>query len=197
MKDQLTDEQVNTMLQALDEALESGPWDKTNFLRVIGKNLREIRDNFANHAGKGKTLGNFEKIKAFKPQREPRIGEIEIFISLYSTEGNSIQAWERILANLPRHIISRPIYNNEEAVRSFIKSKENKTYEAYVSIYINEADILPIPAEKTPVDKFGKPLLTLKHRSLSVENINRFEHLSGSYDYIKGRLVKKSSTDSD
>ena len=48
MKDELSEQQTDAILKALDDAIEHGPWDKSNFLRVIGKNLREIRDGFAN-----------------------------------------------------------------------------------------------------------------------------------------------------
>ena len=50
-------------------------------------------------------------------------------------------------------------------------------------------------ADKTPVDKLGKPLLTLKDKSLSLDNINRFVHITGTYQYGQGRLVKNSPVD--
>ena len=48
MKDDITEEQANAILEALDKALKEGPWEDSSFLRVIGKNLQKIRDNFAN-----------------------------------------------------------------------------------------------------------------------------------------------------
>ncbi|ARG96820.1 Dot/Icm secretion system protein IcmQ [Legionella micdadei] len=197
MKDELTKQQAHAILEALDEAIETGPWDESNFLRVIGKNLREIRDKFASHLSDVKVEANKPKI-----ERQTHINRVsqrpdhqEIFISLYSSEGSIIQSWERILANLSRQIISRPIYSDEDAVRAFIKSKENKENEAYVAIYIDQADILNIPPDKIPVDKFGKPLLSLKDRAIILDNITRFVHTSGTYHYIKGRLVKNTQTE--
>ncbi|MDI9817878.1 MULTISPECIES: Dot/Icm secretion system protein IcmQ [unclassified Legionella] len=195
MKDELTSQQVEAILKALDEAIETGPWDESNFLRVIGKNLREIRDNFVSQSGsqgreKIQTESNLANRVAL------RTGQQEVFIGLYSTEGNSLQAWERILANLPRQIISRPIYSSEEDVKNLIKSKENKLNEAYVAAYINQSDILPMTPEKMPSDRFGRPLLSLKDRALNIENISRFVHLTGVYQYRKGRLIKNSQTES-
>ncbi|OCH98355.1 Dot/Icm secretion system protein IcmQ [Legionella jamestowniensis] len=192
MKDELTPEQAQAILEALDETIQKGPWDESNFLRVIGKNLREIRQNFANQIG-STTEAPKSNASTQKEAMLLQSGQQEIFISLYTTEGNNVQAWERILANLPRQIISRPVYTNEQDVKNLIKSKQNKINEAYVVAHVNQSDILQMSADKAPADRFGRPLLTLKDRSLNLDNIVRFVHLSGVYRYIKGRLVKNSS----
>jgi intracellular multiplication protein IcmQ len=192
MKDKLTEEQTQAILKALDEAIEQGPWEESNFLRVIGKNLREIRQNFSNQLG-----DHFEQFKGsigsnLKSKSHP--GQ-EVFIGLYSTEGNNLQAWERLLANLPRQLISRPIYLNEQDVKNLIKSKTNKVNEAYVAVYVDQTDILDVPADKILSDRFGRPLLSLKDRCLNLENVTRFVHLSGVYHYKKGRLEKNISAE--
>lgn len=190
MNDKLTKSQTEAVLKALDDALEQGAWEESNFLRVIGKNLREIRDKLAdeiaNTAGKQKS--------ALKSANKAllREGLQEIFVTLYSTDGSSLQSWERILANLPKQMISRPIYAEEINVKNLIKSKENKMNEAYVAIFINQEDILSLPLDKVAIDKLGKPMMTLKDRALTIENISRFVHLSGTYSYSKGRLIKDS-----
>ena len=189
MKDELSEQQTDAILKALDDAIEHGPWDKSNFLRVIGKNLREIRDGFANQLyAPGQDTS---KIASHLANRIAlRSGQQEIFVALYSSDGANIQSWERILVNLPKQMISRPIYASEEDIKALIRTKENKTNEAYVSMYISQGDILQMSADKIPVDKLGKPLLTLKDKSLSLDNINRFVHISGTYQYGQGRLVK-------
>ena len=87
-------------------------------------------------------------------------------------------------------MISRPIYADEEDVKAVLKTKENKQNEAYVAIYINQSDILPLPPDKASVDKLGKVLLSLKDKTLNLDNISRFVHLSGVYRYANGRLIK-------
>lgn len=187
MKDDLTETQVNAVLQALDDALAQGPWDESNFLRVIGKNIKEIRDNLASQLEKDSGA------EAEKINREiKRNNQQEVFIALYSSEGNHLQSWERIISNLPRQMISRPIYATEYDVQYLIKSKENKVNEGYVAIFINQDDILLMSPDKTPVDKFGKKLMSLKDRSLNLENVSRFVHLSGTYNFSKGHLTKIS-----
>ena len=191
MKDQLTESQANEVIKAIDDAIEKGPWDESNFLRVIGKNLHSIRQNLVD-----KMISHSKNPQHSSQQNNALANQsqmMEVFIALYSSEGNQLQSWERIIQNLQRQMVSRPIYANEDSVKFLIKSKENKANEAYVSIFINKEDILTLSDEKTPRDKFGKPLLSLKDRSLNLANIHSFVHLSGSYSYVKGRLIKKTT----
>lgn len=196
MKDELSEEQARVILEALDTAITEGPWESSNFLRVIGKNLREIRDKFVSQV-------NFpsqdqDKVSSHLANRIAlRSGQREIFIALYSSTGINIQSWAHMLANLPKQMISRPIYANEQDVKDVIRTKENPNNEAYVSIYVNQSDILPTTPDKTPVDKLGKPLLSVKDRSVKLDNINRFEHVTGTYRYVEGRMTKINSNDAD
>lgn len=191
MKEQLTDEQNEAILKALNDAIEQGPWEKSNFLKVIGKNLVEIRDGFLSQLG-ASSKAQLKAESHLANRIALRSGQQEVYVSLYSSDGSNIQSWERIVANLPKQMISRPIYADEEGVKALLKTKENKQNEAYVAIYINQSDILPLPPDKSPVDKLGKVLLSLKDKTLNLENISRFVHITGIYGYDRGRLNKIS-----
>ena len=80
----------------------------------------------------------------------------------------------------------------EADVKALLKTKENKQNESYVAIYINQSDILPLSSDKAPVDKLGKILLSLKDKTLNLDNISRFVHSTGVYKYERGRLIKTS-----
>lgn len=191
MKERLTDEQNAEILKALNKAIEEGPWDKSNFLRIIGKKLGAIRDSFITRLSSSTP----EKQRAESRHANKmalRTTQQEIFISLYSFEGTNLQNWERVVSNLPRQSISRPIYANEEQLNEVLKLKENKNNEAYVAIYIEKDDVLSLSTEKILKDKLGTPLLSLKDKSLNLENISRFVHVTGTYQYSKGRLIKMS-----
>jgi len=194
MKDELSELQTNAILKALNDAIEQGPWDESNFLRAIGKNLREIRDGFSNQLN-AKDINQSKMITQLAQRTALRSSLQEIFIALYSSDGTKLQSWERILINLPKQMISRPIYAEEADVKAILRTKENKNNEAYVSMYINQNDILQLPPDKIPMDKLGKPLLTLKDKSLTLDNIHQFVSVTGTYQYIHGRLVKISSTE--
>ena len=189
MKNELTKEQCVDIITALNEAIDQGPWDKSNFLTAIGNNLKAIRDDFIAYTASPQT-------PALKPLVEPakpilrHTNQREVFVSLYSSNGMALRSWEQILVNLPHQMISRPIYADESKLQSLIKTKENKLNEAYVAIHVEQTDILPLSAERTPIDKLGTSLLSLKDKSLKLENITRFIHLSDVYLFLRGRLVK-------
>lgn len=189
MKDQLSDEQSAAILKALNEAIENGPWDQSSFLKVIGKNLNQIRDSFLSQLG-ARTPSQLKAQSHLVNQMATRGDQQEVYVSLYSADGANLVSWERIVANLPRQMISRPIYAAEEDIQALLKIKENKINEAYVAIYINQVDILPMTREKAPTDKLGKSLLCLKDKTLILDNISRFVHQSGVYRYERTRLIK-------
>lgn len=188
MNDRLSREQSNTIMKALDDAIKKGPWDKSNFLRMIGKNLIAIRDNLTNQLNPNSDALTAESHVANRVAL--RTGQQEVYISLYSMDGTNISSWERIVANLPKQMISRPIYADETDVKEALKIKENKINEAYVAIYINQTDILSLSTDRLSVDKLGKKLLSLKDKVLNLENISRFVHTSGVYRWNQGRLIK-------
>lgn len=193
MKEHLTKEQAMAILKSLDETIDAGPWDKTNFLRVIGKNLRDIRADFVAFMEQSNLPSGHTEKEARRMAL--RSGLQKIFIGLYTADGENLSAWERILANLPKHIISRPIYSEEKDIQASIKTKENKKNEGYVSIFIDQNDILEMAENKKPVDKLGKTLLSLKNHAIHIDNIHSFVHVSGVYHYENGRLIKQSEAE--
>lgn len=187
--DELTKEQADAVLQALDNAIQQGPWEESNFLKVIGKNLRGIREDFVSQMeSAGKVSADV--IAHLANQKAQRRDQKKVCVALYSSNGKNIQSWEWIVTNLPRQMISRPIYVEEDDVKAIIKTKEHQINEGYVIIYIDEHDILPVDEDKVPMDKLGKPRLLLKDGALKLSNLECFVHQSGIYHYSQGRLVK-------
>ncbi|WP_367606367.1 Dot/Icm secretion system protein IcmQ [Legionella sp. W05-934-2] len=195
-EDKLTRDQIQSIRNAFDKALNEGPWQETNFLRAMGKQLEKIRDNFLVEVGE-KSSDAAETSSNLANRVALRSGQQEIYISLYSSSGNQLSSWEKVIANLPRQLISRPIYEDEERVRSRIKSKSMPVNEAYVCAYIDKDDIKILPKDKIPHDKLNHPLLTVKDRAITLDDITRFVHLSGTYQYREGRLVKNANSASN
>lgn len=192
MNDNLTKEQMNGILTALDDALAQGPWGASTFLTIIGKKLQQIRDEFEQKQQEGEHLQTSSHPFTWASQRSENQAEMKkIYISLYTYDGTNIHTWENIIANLPGQIISRPIYENEEDVIAILRNKGNSVNEAYVSLYIDPKCILEPLSEKIAVDKLGKPLLTLKGKALDLSNLDVFTHLTGTYKFLSGRLVKQ------
>ncbi len=191
MNDKLSKDQTDGVLAALDKALAQGPWSASTFLSLIGKKLQTIRDDFARLHDISDVNVETTSPHSIKQRLDSRARMKKIYIALYAFDGSNLQSWERIISNLPSQVISRPVYENEEDVILAIRNKGNPVNEAYVSIYIEPSDILDQVAEKVAVDKSGKPLLALKGKAITLENFDAFVHTSGSYQFIKGRLIKK------
>ncbi|MDP3705622.1 MAG: Dot/Icm secretion system protein IcmQ [Legionellaceae bacterium] len=186
---------AEALLGALDGAIASGSWNETNFILLIGKKLRAMRDDLSSQlklAQEDPTSSSAFLSHQLAMQSTLK----EVYIGLYSVEGVNLQSWENIVANLRRQMVSRPVYAKEDEIIAIIKTKEKKINEAYVSIFVSEADILSINADKAPIDKLGKSMLVLKDNAINLDNINFFMHLSGKYRYSRGRLVKINTADS-
>ena len=189
MAKKITEKQAQTVLAAFDQVIEDGPWNHSNFLRVTCRNLEKLRDDFHNQV---KSTQEQEQITNNLVNRVAlRASQKEVFLSLYNINGSSLSAWEKIIHNLPSHVISRAIYAQEADVQAFIKTRDNKVNEAYVSIWVNPNDILVLSPDKTPKDRFGKALITLKDKAVLISNMNNFTHMSIQYIYANHHLIKK------
>ncbi len=190
MPGEYTKEQIQHIVAALNEAINEGPWDKSNFLRLIGKNLSQIRDDLSSYIDVNAQQTSAHQNNQLAVQVRPLQ---TVYIALYSNEGTHLAAWEKIINTLPKYVLSRPVYAQEKDARNFIKSKNHPNNEGYVALTIQQDDILPLTEEKTPKDKLGKALLSLKDGAVKLENIQRFVHVSGQYQYSKGRLSKNNT----
>lgn len=187
--DDTIQQKAEKLLKALDNALTNGSWDETNFILIIGKKLRAMRDTLASQLKEvDEDSSSTSTFLARKMAMQSTLKEV--FIGLYSIEGTYLQSWERIVANLRRQMVSRPVYANEEDIKAIIKTKEKKINEAYVSIYVDPNDILDMGVDKIPIDKLGKPMLVLKDNAINLDNIDYFMHITGKYRYVRGRLIK-------
>ncbi|MDF1678739.1 MAG: Dot/Icm secretion system protein IcmQ [Legionellaceae bacterium] len=191
-KNKLSDQQISVVLTAFKEALEHGPWASSALLRVLGKKLQSIHDAFEADVGLQKEAAS-KKEREHHSHREPAEGQQEVCVALYYSDGGNLRSWEQILVNLPRQMISRPIYQKEEEIKQAMRSRNNSVNEGYVAVYIDTYNILALPADRIPKDKLGTALLSLKDKSLSLKNIVRFVHKTGVYTYSRGRLIRDVS----
>jgi intracellular multiplication protein IcmQ len=185
----LSEQQIKAVLDAFHEALDHGPWASSALLRVLGKKLQGLSDKFESEVGLEKEALTKEKSE-HHTQKKPKETQQEVFVGLYSSSGVNIKSWEQILVNLPRQMVSRPIYTHEEDIKQAIRARDNPMNEGYVAIYINQSSILTMSEDRTPKDRLGTSLLSLKDKSLLLDHIVRFVHVTGVYNYTRGRLIK-------
>lgn len=180
------------LLKTLDAAINEGQWEGSLFFQAAGKKLRDLRDSIKKELNVD--IENQPITKAVVEQAKQFSGLIDVYVSLYSAEGNNINKWEIILSNISRQAISRPIYKKEKDIREMISAKENSTTDAYIIAYVSENTITKSLTGKPLLDRYGHELLVLKENAIRTENIAKFIHKSGEYGYEKGRLVRLATT---
>jgi len=182
------------ILKALNEAIEKGPWDQSNFFKAIGKKLVEIRNRFRNDLNLGviEETGMSASVANRIAQRH---GLIEVFILLYNADGSNIGKWESTINSVRAQIMNRPVYRDEALAKAALRGAINKQNEGYIAAYVRSEDILQFSPEKIPRDRWNNELLTIHESGVMLSNITRFIHLSGNYEVENGKLIRQSSID--
>lgn len=182
----LSKEEQTEILNALNQAANNEVWTKSTILRVIGKQVCAVRDDFEKLINSSASSALPLSLQAETSASE----RVNVFVSLYCAKGNDLKNWERMLSSLPAQLISRPVYTDEAAAITLIKSKTNKENEAYLSVHIPANTIVPNAPDKPITDKLGQPLLVLKGKPLAADYEATFFHESGTYQYANGKLTK-------
>lgn len=183
------------ILKSLDHLIGNKLWENSLFFRAIRKRLEDARDHFKEGLELDTTVqtGKTTRDSKFFSQEDM----VEVYMALYISEGVSLRKWESLLNTLGSHAISsvsRPVYKNEQDIQESIRTKEFKQNDAYVAVYVRKSDIAA-PYGKPPVDRHGRELIVLKEGAVRPENITRFVHVSGMYDFIDGMLTRRGNVD--
>jgi intracellular multiplication protein IcmQ len=181
-KTSLSPDQVKNIQDAIKKMLSSDAWDKAVVLRVIRQQLQVLSDKFDKAA-----LEAFapEELAALVTHDEKQL----VFISVYASEGKNLEAWQRLIMNLPRQYISRPIYAREEDAQYAARNKGIAMNEGYVAIWVDKSNIMPSSNQLFDLkDKFQHALITLKDRAIDLNNIEFFWVNSIQYTFQNGRL---------
>lgn len=188
MSEELTPEETKQILEALNMAVDKGPWNKSIFLRAIGKKLEGIREEFKTGLSDEVALiGNAD----LAAQAKPETGVRKVYISLYSAQGKSLEQWERIITSLFLQTVTRPTYESERDIKEALKVKGNLDNEGYVTVKVAEKDVLKMPEAKRPIDRLGIHLVSLKKDAIKPENIECFQHKETNYLFQEGKLVQR------
>ncbi len=186
------DEHNKKILKSLDNAINDGPWDKSLFLQAIGKKLKDLRSDFTTKLSQASNSHIKEDIsRNLVTQGSEQADQHKIFISLYNADGNNVSKWKNLLVNLSKHIITRPLYREEEAVQALLRSKVNKSNEAYVIVNVNPTDILSVADDQILKDRLGQPLITIADQAVRAVQAVYFVHISGFYKFINNTLIRQ------
>lgn len=177
------------LIDALDKAIDKGPWEKGLIFQNIGKQLKDLREQCVTHLKVSAPTTQQARQRSQRPAEAS--GDCRtVYISLYMSQGDDMSKWEKLLRNIQNQATTRPIYKDEEELRTMLRAKADKTNEAYVAIMVKNQDVMPPPSGDTPTDKLGHDLLILKPEAIKADNIVDFMHKSGHYAFENNQLSR-------
>jgi len=174
-------EQAKNIQDALNNLINRPEFNNSNFLKQIHKKIKEISDEF-DQVVESVYLKAVD-VPAHLQQEQHPDSQL-VYVSVYSSDGNNPSSWERVLTNLPKQYINRPIYTNEKAVQTAIKAKSNLDNEGYVAVFVDKKDII----NTNEKDKFGYELISLKDKALNLDKVKFFWHKSSQYALQEQKL---------
>lgn len=178
------------LVMLMDELLEKDYWQDSLFLQAAEKELRELRAKIASDP----------KLVTILAKTDPNSAEIEkypedsvvIYIALYQADGSNFTRWSQMLAAISNLSINRPIYRHEDDVKACMRAIEKKQNHAYLEALINKEDILST-IDNMPRDRNGYELLIVKEKAVKPDNIVKFVHITGSYQFQNKQLILQAS----
>ncbi len=183
-KSALSLEQAKKIQEILNKLAQSPNFSQSTFLTLIQKQLIQLSEDF------NQAVQNIYFAEEATPQPEQELPNHElVFISIYCSDGSDLSAWERVISNLPKQYISRPIYLHEQDAQKMAKSRPVVINEGYVAVYVDKNAIFATGSDMVMQDKFGNQLLSLKDRAIDLKKISFFWHRSKQYSLKEQALV--------
>ncbi len=184
-------ELVKKLIDSLDEAIKKGPWEKGLLFQTIGKKLMAFKEELLQELQLELPEHYSKTTKSVASKYENLPDYLTVYVSIYMTDGMNISKWEKFLTTLSSNFSSRPIYKSEEDIRQVLRTKDNKTNDAYIVAHIKIQDILAPNTPLPPTDKYGHELLVLRQGAIHPHNISQFSHVTGRYIFQDGRLIRQ------
>lgn len=186
-------EQKIKLLQLMQTALQQDQILRDQY--QIGDKFRFIRDRlFALHKQIEETLSEFQQTIQHK-KNEIAEDEMLVYVYLFNAQGVITKTWQKMLTPsvFYEYSVNRPIYLEQSAIESYIRSKKNKLQHGYFSIIIKKSDVIATPPLlPSPKDVIGNPIIKVREGSLDFMKFVSFTH--HGHDYVldeTGALVKR------
>jgi intracellular multiplication protein IcmQ len=183
-KSALSLEQAKSIQEILNKLAQSPNFSQSTFLTLIQKQLIQLSEDF------NQAVQNTYFVEEATPQLEQELPNHElVFISIYCSDGSNLSAWERVISNLPKQYISRPIYLREQDAQKMAKSRPIVINEGYVAVYVDKNAIFETGSDMVMQDKFGNQLLSLKDRAIDLKKVSFFWNSSKQYSLKEQALI--------
>jgi intracellular multiplication protein IcmQ len=189
--DKLYQEYLSKFYILFKQMLANENWQSTPLLKLYHSKLAKLAEEYAASAH---ILENNAPVEVSKPEEDRHaIFQAKnmqlVYIYLYTSDGKSLDAWGRLVYNLPRNYISRPIYEDEYDVQSAALITPILSNAGYAAVWVDKDAIIRLTEEGEEIkDKLGRPLLTLKDKAVNMQNMEFFWNNFMLYDWKNGAL---------
>lgn len=184
----LTIEEVQKVQEIMNQLLTEKDWEQASYLKILRQELEKIYSTFNTLANQVYSQVNEETEARAQFLNFDKSNFQLVYISIYSSEGENLDAWQRILFNLPKQFITRAIYENEYDVQDAIKQAPVFVNAAYVAVWVDKNAILSTEGFPPQLDKIGHQLLNLRDRSVQLNKIDYFWNNMSKYRWINDGL---------
>lgn len=185
-------EQHEQLIQLIREAIQHDEDLREKY--QVGDKFRFVRDRLNGLLTEMETHLKSVRSEAHQVKSVGPSNKVQIYVYLYNTQGTILRSWAALLTPkvFYEHSVNRPIYTDRHAIETYIRSKSNKQQHAFITVSVNQEDILTQP-DSAKHDTMGNPLIKVREGCLRFENFIVFTH--NEHDYTMspmGEFVKKS-----
>jgi intracellular multiplication protein IcmQ len=180
---------AQSVIAAIDNILGRADYEESLFLRNAIRPLKRIREQASDLLVQ---CDNQQKSKGYlAPILQKDM--LPVYIHLFQSQGHDLESWAQLLRSLGRYVLGRPVYKQEEDVKSVIRAKMSNEQEGYVKVAVPAA-LLEVSNNASPrSDRFGNALVTLPAGIIDTQHILEFVHGKKRYHFVKGGLIDVSS----
>lgn len=183
------DDKVNLLsaiIATVDHIAEAGDWQSSLFLRNTIKPLLEI---------KAEAVTELDRLQAHVAKKTGggvsiSSDEVEVYISLFQSDGYNMNKWAMQLRSLERYMLGRPVYQSEADMLARIRLRNAGANEGYVIVAVKKTDVQSDTFAAPLKDQFDHPLIALKENALKQGKIIAFVHQGVRYLFVDGQLIK-------
>ncbi len=154
----------------LNGLLRSGDWQNSLFLKAHAKRIAALHEQVTQFCDVVEHGSKVDDNLASANDQDSAI----LYIALYQVDDANLDGWLSNIRTLNEHLVTRPVYKDEQHVKELIRSKtENLERNGYLKVKVNNSDYTLADGQ---LDSFGHQLYLLKDDAIKLANIIEFVH---------------------
>jgi hypothetical protein len=167
-------EKLISVIERLTKVLNRGDWSSRMVLKVSHRRLSAIKDKL-------EALINKPVSKEAALKNALRPDQIYVYLSIFQQDGSDLKGWSYQLSMLQSIAVGRAIYQQQDQVEAYVRSRPDPSKEAYVKLRIQKSSILSDESR----DANGFALLRIRRLAIQPNCIERF--VTGKGDHYLWR----------